>query len=101
MNVICKPRAQGKTYELIKRCAETNGLILTSNYYSKRIIMEMAEKFNFKIKEPEIFVNFVYNRNHGIDQQRLFIDNLEDCLSCTLSIHRIDTIVINKEDCEV
>lgn len=42
MNVICKPRAQGKTYELIKRCAETNGLILTSNYYSKRIIMEMG-----------------------------------------------------------
>jgi hypothetical protein len=98
MNIIYKQRHQGKTTELIKNCFEVDGLIITSDYKSKRYILEIAQKMNIKIKEPEVFFDFMYNRKFGMFRQKLFIDNLELCLQSIISEHEIDTIVLNKED---
>lgn len=84
MEIICKERGQGKTYDLICESARTGTPILTA--YNPRYISELARKIGVKIPQPmnvHEYKNFRENGSLSGDKgwnEKLLIDEVDGVL---------------------
>ena len=80
MEVISLPRRGGKTTEIIKRCSEFGGYIVTFNHQACRNIAKQAEDMKVKIPMPITFHEFINNQYHPPGVKQFHIDNLDLCI---------------------
>ena len=83
MNIICKPRGCGKTYDLIMESARTGYPIVTCNSASARYINEEAKRMGIRIKQAI-----------GVGEYNIFSSNR----SLFNSSSRTDKVLIDEVD---
>lgn len=95
MEVICKPRGCGKTYDLIMESARTGIPILTA--YNSRYIADQARYMGIKIHQPMSVQEYKFFKNNGslLNSQdwkgKLLIDEVDGVLEQLLGTH-IETV---------
>ncbi len=82
MDIRVGGRATGKTYKIVKKAAEANGILVVTQNYSKLYIEAVSRELG--IDPPTMFtvqeVMEGYPLPLPIIQRNLYIDNLEDSL---------------------
>jgi hypothetical protein len=77
---IIKPRASGKTTELIKLCAWYGGYIVCKNYNMVKYIEQKARSMNLKISYPMTYQEFIDRHYFSRNIQSFYIDDVEELL---------------------
>jgi hypothetical protein len=100
IEVISKPRGNGKTYDLIMKSAETGVPILTA--HNTRYILEEANRLGVKIPEPmSIGLYKIYKEHNGFNSSnwngKLLIDDVDYVLNRLLDAE-VDTVTVTSEN---
>lgn len=94
-------RQSGKTTWLIKRAAENDGLIITSNPKKAKCIFDMARKLGLNIREPMSVYEYVKLRGSFYKQRQcipVMIDDAEECLASLLEPQWIDAMTVTVDN---
>jgi hypothetical protein len=83
MEFIVGGRASGKTVQIMRHVAASNGLFLVANHTSKHYVMQMAKELNLNIREPMTFQEFYAGKARGlpIKERDLYIDDITTFIS--------------------
>jgi nitrogen regulatory protein PII-like uncharacterized protein len=100
IEVISKPRGNGKTYDLIMKSAETGTPILTA--FEPRYIVGEANRLGVKIPEPMSISRYKFlKNNNGFNGSqwngKLLIDDVE-CVLRYLLDAEVDTVTVTSEN---
>ena len=94
-------RRSGKTTWLIKRAAENDGLIITSNPKKAKCIFDMARKLGLNIREPMSVHDYFRLRGSFYKQLQcvpVMFDDAEECLASLLEMRWIDAMTVTVDD---
>lgn len=80
MRVINRPRAGGKTHEIIKLCAEKGGYIVCFNRQEANRVFHVAKNMGLKVPLPITFREFIERKYHAPGITQFLIDNLDICI---------------------
>jgi hypothetical protein len=83
IKIILRPRAGGKTTELIKFAAEHNLVIACSTTRQCKLVAEMAEAMKCQILSP-IRIQDVSHRLQGLRVAGIAVDNVSSCLTALI-----------------
>jgi hypothetical protein len=83
MNFIVGGRASGKTVQIMRNVAASNGLLLVVNHTVRHYVMQMAKELNLKIREPMTFQEFYVGKARGlpIKERDVYIDDITTFIS--------------------
>jgi len=96
MNVIIKSRREGKTLELIKRCAEEGGYIVCESYKDADLIKEKATSMGLNIPLPITYNEFIQGRYYGKGISGFHIDNADIFIQHMSKAVEVKSITITK-----
>lgn len=94
MNIICKPRGCGKTYDLIMESARTGHPIVTATSAEAMFVNEEAKRMGVKIKQP------ISVREYGIFKSNGSLFN-SPSLTGKVLIDNVDLVLRNLFEAEV
>jgi len=104
MNVIFKPRKQGKTTDIINRAADIDGQIITNTVKDAAAAGVLAEEMDVKIRKPISIRLFNLNSQEIIKNKvPILIDDAEYVLQYLLNSSlagtklKIDTLAMNDD----
>lgn len=92
--VIRKPR-EGKTTELIKRCAEHGGYIVSATQMRAKETFKMAKEMGYKIPFPLTFYELLNGEYNAKGIRRLYIDDAHEIFKEIDRGIEIDSITID------
>ena len=92
IRVDIRPRATGKTHDLIERCARANGIIVCGSKAEAERIKNMAKDMKVDINEPNVFRPELLR---GLAHHKLYIDNLDSIIQSLFPNHKIDTVTMS------
>lgn len=105
IEIIYKKPREGKTTELIKRCAENGGVIVSANYMRARRTYEMAKSLGYEIPMPITHENLLDKYYCNGDMKKIYIDDAVELIQKIANGLEIKSItiddlsdVINKND---
>lgn len=75
--IIRKPR-QGKTTELIKKCAENGGLIVSGNSMRAEATYKMAKELGYNISKPITHYEFIHKMYDPSEVKKFYIDDAHE-----------------------
>jgi hypothetical protein len=96
MELIIRGRGQGKTTELIKRCAEEGGYIVVQNQPEAYHISSLARDLGYNIPFPLTAHEFLTGAYYGAGVKKLWIDNADIILQ-RISTVPIEAITLTEE----
>lgn len=85
MTYISGYRGEGKTVELIRRCAKNDGLIISTTGSNKHYILETAAELGLKIREPLTISEVIAGKARGLQIKNLYIDETDILLKILLN----------------
>lgn len=80
------PRGYGKTYQLIKKSAETGDYIVCTNRIQASELQNKASELGLKIPLPITFEDFLKRNHLGTNIKGILIDNADMLLECISKI---------------
>ncbi len=86
MEIVVSGKQSGKTYNLIKACAEKGGYIVCLDHKQAYSIAERAREMGLDIPFPLTADEFLAGAYHPPGVQRLFIDNADMLLQSMASV---------------
>ena len=86
MKKILLPRQGGKTSQLIEMADNYNGYIICPSVERIRNVLEQADRMGKKINPPITFRGFMRGQYCKGLRAKIFIDDLDDVLSCIFEI---------------
>lgn len=92
--VIRKPR-EGKTTELIKRCAEHGGYIVSATQMRAKETFRMANEMGYKIPFPITFYELLKGEYNAKGIKRIYIDDAHEIFKEIARGIEIDSITID------
>lgn len=78
MEIIIKKPREGKTTELIKRCAEHGGYIVSATQMRAKATFKMAKDMGYNIPFPLTFAEFLRGEYNAKGIKRLYIDDAHE-----------------------
>jgi hypothetical protein len=86
--IIIRPRAGGKTTELIKHAAETGAYIICPNMAQADFVWKRAKQMHLqtRIHHPITWHDFTTGRYYGQGIIAFVIDNAEQCIQSMTSV---------------
>ena len=99
MEIICKPRRNGKTYDLIEFANGLKGynLIVCSDRRAVDDVWRRIIEKKYDLPQPITFDDFLKNRYCGINVNSILIDNV-DFLIQEMTSTKITCVTITEED---
>lgn len=95
MEIIIKKPREGKTTELIRRCAEHGGYIVSANQMRAKATFKMAKEMGYKIPFPITFYEFLQGHFYAKGIKRFYIDDAHEILKEIARGVEIDSITID------
>ena len=97
--IIIKPRACGKTHNIVKRSSKDGGIIICSDRQEVNYIKDLAHYHQMTIPEPFTIKQVNDGKTLGLSTRSYHVDNVDRVL-CSLLGYRgpINTISINGPD---
>lgn len=92
--IIRKPR-EGKTTELIKRCAEQGGYIVSATQMRAKATFKMAKDMGYNIPFPLTFYELLKVEYRAKGIRRLYIDDAHEIFKEIAGGIEIDSITID------
>jgi len=78
IDIILKKRGEGKSTEIIKQCAETNGYIICKDVSRACVIFNQAKEMNLTINYPITASEFKNDAYFSKNISGFYIDNIEE-----------------------
>lgn len=100
MEVIHKTPKEGKTTELIRKCAGEGGYIVCCNINDANRIFQMSQNMELNIPFPITFKEFIKREYSGRRISCFHIDDADRCLQ-SLSDVEIKTVTLTREKSEL
>lgn len=97
MKKIIKPRASGKTTELIKMAEATNSYIVTFDRQRADYIFRFAEELGYKILYPVAFADALHSKFRGSFVRNILIDDADAILAGLFPGMTVDAITMTEE----
>lgn len=95
IEVIYKKPREGKTTELIKRCAENGGYIVSANSMRARHAYEMAKELGYKIPYPLTFDELLEKRYYPQGVKKIYIDDAMELIQRIAKGLEVETVAID------
>jgi len=96
MEIIVGKRQSGKTYELIKKSANKNGIIICTTKRDKNKIILYASKLKIDINQPLLLSDFLEEKLQGMHNEKFHIDNIISFMQCFFSrFGTIESVSLN------
>lgn len=96
MQIVLRPRQQGKTTELIRQAMQTNGYIVCHSERECDRVFQHAQKLGFNIRMPITWRQFVEDRG-AYSELEYHIDNLDMCLE-SMTNKKIFSVSLTEQD---
>lgn len=93
--VIFKKPAQGKTTELIKRCAENGGYIVSADTMRARYTFEMARNLGYNIPYPLTFHELLEKQYYIKGVKKIYIDDAMELIQRIAKGLEIEAVAID------
>jgi hypothetical protein len=100
MKIISRPRASGKTTELIKMCAENGGYIVCSDGTRCNQIAKQANQLGLSIAFPMTFKEFITGKYYSPNVKKFFLDDIDAMLQ-SISIPTIEAITLTDDSQDI
>lgn len=95
MEIIIKKPREGKTTELIKKCAEHGGYIVSATQMRAKETFKMAKKMGYKIPFPLTFAELLQGEYHAKGIKKIYIDDAHEIFKEIARGVEIDSITID------
>lgn len=95
IEVIYKKPREGKTTELIKRCAENGGYIVCATSMRARHAYEMAKELGYKIPYPLTFDELLEKRYYPQGVKKIYIDDAIELIQKIVKGLDVESVAID------
>lgn len=93
--IIYKKPREGKTTELIKRCAENGGYIVCATSMRVRHTYEMAKDLGYKIPYPLTFDELLEKRYYPQGVKKVYIDDAMELIQKNANGLEVEAVAID------
>lgn len=95
MEVIYKKSGEGKTTELIKRCAENGGYIVSATQARAMFVFQFAKSLGYNIPFPITFDELMHGRYLGKGVRKIYIDDALELIQAIAKGLEVEAVAIN------
>lgn len=95
IEIIYKKPREGKTTELIKRCAENGGYIVSATQSRAQFVFRMARDLGYKIPYPLTFDELLDKQYYAKGVRKIYIDDAMDLIQKITSGLEVEAVAID------
>lgn len=93
--IIYKKPREGKTTELIKRCAENGGYIVSATQERAKLVFQMAKSMGHNIPFPLTFDELIHDMYYAKGVRKIYIDDAMELIQKIARGLEVEAIAID------